>query len=750
MKEPRHSARILLILVVLATSAGLAEESDPSRLTLERLYGSSEFHGEGFGGRWFDATSYTTLERSNGPVGGRDIVRHDLESGEREVLVPAAHLVPPGESSPLGIDEYDWSEDRSLLLVYTSSKRVWRRNTRGDYWVLDRSSRELRKLGGDAPPSSLMFAKLSPTGTHVAYVHDNDIWLEDLRGRDITQLTTDGSDDIVNGTFDWVYEEELGLRDGFRWSPDGRWIAYWQLDTSGVREFHMINNVDSLYPTLTTIRYPKVGEQNSAARVGVVSIEGGETRWIELPGDPRDNYVARLDWAPGGDEIVLQQLNRLQNTNRVALANALTGKVRTVLVDRDDAWVDVGDDLRWLADGKRFTWVSERDGWRHVWIASREGGEPSIVTPGEYDVIDLLAVDERDNVIYFIASPADPTRRSLYRVRLDGTGLERITPESAEGTHSYRVSPDARHAFHTFSTADTPPVTDIVRLPGHERVRVLVDNEKLRKRVEKLARRPTEFFRVDIGEGVELDAWCLLPPDLDPEKRYPLLVYVYGEPAGQTVLDRWTGRGGLWHLMLAQRGWVVMSFDNRGTPAPRGRAWRKSVYRQVGVLAPKDQAAAVRRVLATRRYLDADRVGVWGWSGGGSMTLNAMFKYPELYHTGISIAPVPNQRYYDTIYQERYMGLPRDNVDGFREGSPINFAHRLEGHLLVVHGTADDNVHYQGTEALVDELIRHNRPFTMMAYPNRRHGIHEGPNTTRHLRALMLRFLEHHLPPGPR
>jgi len=419
--------------------------------------------------------------------------------------------------------------------------------------------------------------------------------------------------------------------------------------------------------------------------------------------------------------------------------------------------------------------VSERDGWRHVYLVSRSGKQVKLATPGDYDAIKLLRVDGKSGEwgvesgetqtmpahhsplttlhsqwLYFLASPDNPTQRYLYRVRLDGTGLERLTPPEQAGTHDYQISPDARWAIHRWSSFDAPPTVELVELPGHETVRTLAANKSLRAKVKKLKRRPTEFFRVDIGDGVELDAWCIRPPDFDPKKKYPLLTYVYGEPWGQTVLDRWGGKRYLWHLMLAQQGYVIMSFDNRGTPAPRGRPWRKAIYRQVGILAPADQAAALEKVLAERSYLDPERVGIWGWSGGGSMSLNAIFRYPKLYHTAIAIAPVSNQRHYDTIYQERYMGLPGDNVDGYLKGSPINYAHQLEGNLLVIHGTGDDNVHYQSTEALANELIRHNKPFTMMAYPNRTHGIREGKNTTRHLRELMTRYLKENLPPGGR
>ena len=385
----------------------------------------------------------------------------------------------------------------------------------------------------------------------------------------------------------------------------GSSIAYWQLDTTGVRKFPLVNNTDDLYPHVKWFAYPKVGQQNSACRVGVLDIATGNTRWLDVPGDPRNHYIARMEWIDN-DTIVLQQLNRRQNTNRVMQCNAQSGKATTILTERDDAWVDVHDELFWLADKQRFTWISERDGWRHVYLVDRQSGQTTLITPGDYDVIELLKVDEAQQCIYFLASPDNACQKYLYRIQLDGTGLRRITPPDENGTFQYGISPDGRAALATSSSVDAPPRANMVSLPEHKTIRTLEDNSELRRVFEKLDRVETEFFRVDIGQGVELDAWCIRPPKMDLNKKYPLLVHVYGEPAGQTVLDRWGGNNYLWHLMLAQRGYVVMSFDNRGTPAPRGRNWRKCVYKKVGVLAPQDQAAAVQAVLKQRPYLDPD------------------------------------------------------------------------------------------------------------------------------------------------
>ncbi|MEZ4703346.1 MAG: S9 family peptidase [Rhodothermales bacterium] len=744
----RTLAVLALCLVAPAVFAQQASE-----ITLERLFSSPEFYGQRAGqSRWLDDNNgYTMLERSATLPGGVDLVRHDPSSGGRDIIVPAQRFVPAGASEPLAIEDYDWSSDGLKLLIYTNSERVWRANTRGDYWVLDIANGTLKQLGGGAPASTMMFAKFSPDGTRVGYVQGHNLYVQHLADGKIDQLTSDGSEKLINGTFDWVYEEEFFLRDGWRWSPDGRSIAFWQLDATGVRDFLMINNTDSLYSFTIPVQYPKAGTTNSSCRVGVIPAAGGDIVWFEPSDDLRNHYIARMEWAANSDEIVMQHLNRQQNRLEVILGNARTGEMRTVLTEVDDAWIDVQnrEDFRWLAAGKRFTWVSERDGWRRVYLADRATGALTPITPEAADVLSIVYIDEKGGWLYYMASPDNATQQYLYRALLNGKGkVTRLTPENQPGTHSYDIAPGAKWAFHTYSSFGVPPVTELVSLPKHRTLQTVVDNAALKGRLAGLSLGKTRFLRIDIGDGVELDAYEILPPDFDPSRKYPVLFHVYGEPWSQTVVDRWGGHQYLWHQMLAQQGYIVMSVDNRGTPGPRGRDWRKIVHGSIGVLASADQAAAARKV-AEWPYVDASRIAIWGWSGGGSMTLNAMFRYPEVYNTGMSVAPVPDQRYYDTIYQERYMGLPQENPDGYRQGSPINFAEHLRGNLLLVHGTGDDNVHYQGSEALINKLVQANRPFTMMAYPNRSHGIFEGPGTTRHLYELLTRYLKQNMPPGP-
>jgi dipeptidyl-peptidase-4 len=750
IRRIRHPVSAFLLCFLLLQVADLSAQAGPGDLTLERIFTPQNFGSERFGpARWLaDGSGYTTVELS-GSVRGLDIVQYDPATAARRILVSARRLIPEGGTRPLILEDYEWSDDGSKLLIYTNSRRVWRVNSRGDYWVLDLRSGRLQQLGGDAQESTLMFAKFSPQGDRVAYVRENDIYVERLSDGHITRLTEGGSHTLIHGNFDWAYEEEFGIRDGFRWSPDGRRIAYWELDASGVKEFLLINDTDSLYPRITRIPYPKVGETLSAARVGVVPADGGETVWAELEGDPRNNYIARMEWAASSDQYVIQYLNRPQNTNQVILVDAVTGETRTVYTDRDDAWVDVVDDMLWMDDGARFTWVSEQDGWRHVYVVPRDGSGAELVTPWPMDVVSVELIDDRNGWLYFIASPDNATQRYLYRSRLDGSGEpERLTPEGDTGTNSYQISHDGAWAFQTHSAFGTPPTVRLVSLPGHESVRTMAENRRLKDDVAALSTGESEFFQVEVGDGVTLDGWLMKPPDFDPSRTYPLLFYVYGEPASQTVVDRWGGRRWLWHTYLTQQGYLVASVDGRGTPAPRGRTWRKVVHGDIGTLASADQAAA-NRVIRGWSFVDENRIGVWGWSGGGSMTLNMMFRYPDLYRTGMSVAPVPDQLLYDAIYQERYSGTLEEHADGYLRGSPIHHVDGLAGNLLLVHGTGDDNVHYQGSERLINAMIERGKKFTMMAYPNRSHGIFEGPGTTLHLYTLLTDYLEEHLPPGP-
>jgi len=662
--------------------------------------------------------------------------------------------VPTGDSTPLEVEEYSWSPDGRRLLIFTNSQQVWRTNTRGDYWVLDLAGWTLKKLGGNGPASTLMFAKFSPDGGRVGWVRygEYNVYVEDFASGKLTQLTHDGSRTTINGTFDWVYEEELGLQDGWRWNPDGQSIAYWQLDATGVRDFLLYDVTDSLYAFTIPVQYPKAGQTNSAGRVGVVSAGGGETRWLNIPGDPRNNYIARMEWVPakgGSKELVIQHMNRLQDTLHVMLADAQTGQVRTLFTEADVPWVEHFDQLQFLNGGKDILWMSERSGWSQLYLISRDGGTPRPFTTGEFDVFGVVRVDTIGKWVYYMASPDNPMQRYLYRINYAKRGpVQRITPQGEPGWHNYSLSPTGRFAVHTYSRFGVPPTISLLGLPENRMLRTLVDNAALKAKLGTLRLGATEFRQVDIGNGIKLNAAFIKPPNFDSTggaggARYPVFFYVYGGPGSQTATDNWGGQNYLWYQMLAQRGYIVASVDNRGTGA-RGKAWRKIVYKQLGVVETQDQAAAARAI-GRLPYVDSTRIGIWGWRYGGFMTLNVLTQAPDVYRMGIAVAPVTHWKYYDTIYTERYNGLPQDNAAGYDKGSPLTYAKNLKGQLLIVHGSGDDNVHFQNTQAMINAFVDANRPFSLMVYPNRNHSI-SGGTTRQHLFALLTKFVEENLP----
>jgi dipeptidyl-peptidase-4 len=538
----RRAFNFLLAMAAFLVACAPELKAQQLTETLDAMFNRHAFDTKSFGpARWIDGgAAYTTVEPSPAypKSDARDIVRYDSATGERTVLVSASRLIPAAGAKPLSIEDYAWSGDHQLLLVYTNSKKVWRLNGRGDYWVLELATGKLRKLGGDAPASSLMFAQFAPDGRSVAYVRDRNLYVEDLASGTVRALTSDGSATRINGTSDWVSEEELGIRNGFRWSPNSRSIAYWQFDTTGVGMYTLINDTESDYPAITQYPYPQPGTANSAVRVGVVDVgavgaKTGPTRWMNVPGDPHDHYIARMDWAGNSREVALECLNRLQNDNQVLLADAGTGAVQKLFEDTDATWVTVVDSFGWVDGGKSLLWLSERSGWRQAYKVSRPGGKVQQLTTAAADVIKETAVDEKNGWLYYLASPANATEKYLYRVKLDGSGAaERVTPQDEAGTHSYDISPDGQWAFHTWSTFDRPPVTDLVRLSDHTPVRVLESNRELAEKAKALIAAPVEFFHVKVAGGVELDGSMIRPPDFDPAKKYPVLVYVYGEPAG--------------------------------------------------------------------------------------------------------------------------------------------------------------------------------------------------------------------------
>lgn len=582
---------------------------------------------------------------------------------------------------------------------------------------------------------------LSPDGSRVAEARNRIVSVRDVDSEEWTPLTAD------------VGDRDVSYRD-LRWSPSGEYISFVEVDTTDVKQRSVLVPGDPSYPGVEQHRFARVGGKIAALRVGVADVENEMVRWLPLEVPADGFYLGQVDWIADSNELLVETMSRFRDRREFWIAS-IDGKLDRIYREVNEAWAvgshGINSGAQWIRNGEACIFISEKDGWRQVWLLSRDGKTETKLTQGEFDLIDRVHVDEVGGWYYFYASPDNATQKYLYRVALDGSGtLERITPKDQPGTHSYDISPDAKWAIHTYSTLNSPPVVDLVSLPDHKVVRVLEDNHELRERFDKLAPRPTEFVQIDIGDGVVMDAHITKPREFDESKKYPVFVYVYGEPYLQTVVDDWGQRQIDFLRVVADQGYITVSIDNRGTAAPKGAAWRRSVFGSLGPLSTEDQAAALKKLAEMKPYIDLERVGIWGWSGGGSNTLNALFRKPEVYHVGIAVVPKPQPWLYNAWFQEIYMRTREVNAEGYERSAPINFAEGLKGKLLIVTGSGETNTHIQIIEGLVDRLIELGQSFDYMVYPNRNHGLREGPGTVVHVRMLILRYLIENLPRGPR
>jgi len=703
-----------------------------------------------------DGNAYTRMKD-----GG--IVKIDPKTDAETVLIKKEQLTVGGKT--LVPQSYSFSKDNTQLMIFTNTVKVWRLNTKGDYWVLDLATNKLTQLGVSRPAQSLMFAKFSPDGKKAGYVSEHNLFVEDIATGITKRITSDGTRKMINGTFDWVYEEEFGCRDGFRWSPDGSKIAFWQVDATKIRDYYMLNTTDSQYSHVVPVEYPKVGESPSPVKIGVAEVNSGVIRWMQIDGDPQQHYIPRIAWT-GVNELMVQQLDRKQQESKLIYCNATDGTAHTFWAENDDAWVDLNSSdifgepggFSFINKGQDFVWISEKDGWRHIYKISRDGKTETLLTKGNYDIQDIKLIDEANNYIYFTASPSNATQLYLYRIHIENKPnildklkkpkdeLELLSPASQVGTHNYNISPNGKYATHSFSNYNTRPVTEWITLPDNKPV---TPEKSIAATMKTDNNNDVEYLQITTEDNVTVDAWINKPKNFDPSKKYPVVLEVYGEPASSTVQNRYNGHSNfLYNGDIRADGYIQVAVDNRGTPMLKGAKWRKSIYKKIGIINIRDMAMAMKKLIETKSYFDKDRIAVWGWSGGGSSTLNLMFQYPEIFKTGISIAAVGNQLNYDNIYQERYMGLPQENMDAFVKGSPITYAKNLVGNLLYIHGTGDDNVHFDNAEQLQNELIKYNKQFQFMSYPNRTHSISEGAGTFLHLSTLYTTYLRQHCVPG--
>jgi dipeptidyl-peptidase-4 len=763
-----------IALPALAQQSAQRAETKP-RLSLEQIYASGLFSPDYFrGGSWAEAGPVIRYIEGEGDA--THLVEFNLETEESTRLIDGSTLRAPDTGRLIQIEDYAYSADGDHVLLYTDSERVWRQNTKGFYYLADLETGEVTPIS-DREAGFQMFAKLSPSGDRVAFVRERDLFVVDLATMTETQITSDGSEGgIINGTFDWVYEEEFGLRDGWKWSPDGRYIAFFKLDETNTRDFEMAD-LRGQYPEQVRFRYPKAGEVNSEVKIGVVDTETGHSiRYFDTGtwGDGADaatdvdaeEYLARMGWTPtvdGQHRVWMFRLDRDQNDLDLLYGDPATGTLETVLVESEPTWIDVETDkLTYLPDGEHFMWQSETSGYKHLDLYRVDGTKVGAITSGEYDVDSFLGYDDERGLVFFMAAKdGGALGMQFYAVPVSlerGATGEPVLITEESGTHRIDLSDDFRYAIHTHSTADAPPVITLaavevdvrrgtLRSASLRTLDTLVGNERLRETLARYDLPKPEFMTVPDAEGGTLNAWMLRPTDFDESREYPVLMYVYGGPGSQTVLDSWGGQRYLWHSYLAQElGMIVVSVDNRGTGA-RGKAFKSAPYERLGLVEAADQQAAARH-LADLPYVDAERIGIWGWSYGGYMALLGMLTNdgPNLFHLGVSVAPVTDWRQYDTIYTERYMSTPQANPEGYRVTAPVTYAERLQPDqdLLIIHGDADDNVHFQNAVQMVDALIAANKQFDFMMYPGRNHGIYGGI-TRLHLFTMVTDYLEENL-----
>lgn len=627
--------------------------------------------------------------------------------------------------------EAQWLPDSSGYITSLSDDATGRDNR----VVVDVETGEVR----EAPEAERADPLLAPDVQRCIEFRGQSLWVHDRTNGERTQLVQPALNRDVS------YRQP-------RWSPNSQQILFIESDETDIKRRSVLVPADPSYPKVREDRFSRVGEVIPSLRVGVVDSSGDNLRWLPIDAPTEGFYLGQVEWAGNDYEVLVETLSRFRDRREFWLVDLHLNQARQIYTETNEAWAVASQGknlgLMWIQDGQQFIVISEKDGWRHAHLYSRDGKELGILTPGDYDIIDRAAIDERHESFYFYASPDNATQKYLYRVSLDGSGtLHRVSPESQSGTHDYVFSPDRRWAFHTYSSFDRPPITELVELPSHRSVRVLEDNASLHERAKSLAENPTEFLQLDIGNGVTMDAWLLRPSSFDPSKKYPVFVYVYGEPHSQTVLDGWATVHDQFHRVIADLGYLVISMDNRGTPAPKGAAWRRSVFGSLGPLSTEDQAAGLKEFARTRAYVDLSRVGIWGWSGGGSNTLNAMFRQPEVYRVGIAVVPKPQPHLYNAWFQEIYMRTQEVNPDGYQQSAPLNYADGLRGKLLIITGSGETNTHLQIVEGLVDRLIELGKPFDYMVYPNRDHGLQEGPGTVVDVRMRIIRYLVENLPP---
>jgi dipeptidyl-peptidase-4 len=741
MERRRRILVVLLCAACLAAMQVALAQQQARDLTVERIYGQPSLSGQVLRDtRWSPDGKLLSYLSGNGA--NTEIWVVDAPTGERRVLVDAAHmrdvLLPPasrGQQTGLGRltpSQYRWAPDSQALLFIGAQQLAW-------YDLKSQTSRHLlpESNASAASDATLDDAKISPDGRWVSFIRNHDLWVTNVATGQVRQLTRGGTDELLNGELDWVYPEELSIQTAYWWSPDSTKIAFLQLDQSPVGKYPLVDEL-AYEGKLTEMRYPVAGSRNPVARVGVVPVGGGAVQWMDTGAD-KDMLLARVNWLRDSRRLAIQRLTRVQNRLDLFFADAASGRAQVVLTEMDQSWINVADDLHFFADGQRFLWSSERTGFRHLYLFDLSGKQLAQLTRGNWQVEGVEGVDETGGQVYFTSTQASPIERHLHRVSLSGGEPVRLTRE--RGNHGVNLAPDARHFTDTYSNAITPPSQDLYQADGSwiaplTEIRVVeLDSYRLQ---------PVEFFTVPGADGTVLHASLIKPRGFDPSRKYPVLVYLYGGPGVQLVRDVWQGANFLWNQMMAQKGFLIFTVDNRGS-AGRGHAFESAILRRFGEVELADQLAGVAW-LKQQSYVDGERVGIWGWSYGGYMTCLALLRAGDTFKAGFAGAPVTDWRYYDTIYTERYMGLPQDNPDGYRDSSPTNYAAGLRGKLLIAHASGDDNVHFGNTMGLAEKFVEAQKYAEFLVYPGRGHGITDAPARIHIFNRVTQFFLENLAP----
>lgn len=716
----------LIWAVIFITSANLnvfAQE-----LTVEKIWKKYEFYAARIDGfrSMKDGLHYTQLNDDNGK---QSISKHLItdQNSKPEILIATDNLIYNGKS--INVDDYFFNDDESKVLITTQTTAIYRRSFNATYYLFDLKTKSLKPLDESHQPQTL--AEYSPDGLKVSFIHKNDLFVKDLASGKVTKITTDGKrNKVINGTTDWVYEEEFAITKAYGWSPDSKYIAFLKFNEKEVKEFTM-TYFQELYPTLYTFKYPKAGEDNSKVTAHIIPAKGGKVINLELG---EYEYIPRLQWSNSSNQLVLQTLNRHQNDLKYHLVD-LNGKKPTHKVfyqEKSSTYVEIDDNLLILKDGNTILRTSEMDGYNHIYKLTFDG-QSTQITKGKWDVIEFYGIDETKNELYFSSAEHSPISKGIYKVALDGSNKKAISSET--GTNEAEFTNGMKYFVKTYSTANTPPVYSLCDNEGKE-ISILENNDKLSATLSNYPLGKKEFMLFHSGT-TELWGSIIKPADFDPAKKYPVFITIYGGPGHNEVSDSWDGNDYMYHQLLAQKGYIVVSVDPRGTMY-RGAEFKKSTYLQLGKLEVEDFINTAKE-LQSMPFVDPSRIGIQGWSYGGFMTSLAMTKGADVFKMGIAVAPVTNWKYYDNIYTERFMQTPQENPNGYNDNSPINFVNQLKGKYLLIHGSGDDNVHYQNTMEMVNALVKADKQFDLFIYPNKNHGIYGG-NTRNHLFTMMLNY----------